>query len=225
LPPAAGHWTASGRSSAAYVMPAYAGTVFVISVKIASAVLEREVLLAAHGLCELADDLPVGLATPDRFDCLSYFLDTALAVGLGAVALGKCCRGKDNRCLLCGLGQEQVLDNQKVEFPECFGNGCAVRGEVLAHDVHCLDLAGCCRFDHGGYRKAVCLRDTADIHCALCVCLSAQEGDTGSCDTGIAGEELEVCTCPDKVAGDCSCRGDDCCRSGGRVDLGCLLDN
>ena len=118
-----------------------------------------------------------GFARADRFDGLADPLDAALGVGDRAVALCKRGRGQDDVCLCGSLGHEKVLDDEKVEFGECIGDVGACRGDVLADHVKCLDLAGCCRFDHGRDSKAPLTGNCADIGRSLGIALAAEEVD------------------------------------------------
>src|SRR5271157_206460 len=187
-------------------------------------VLKREVLLVAHGLCDLADDLPVGLRAADRFDGLADPLDAALGVGDRAVALCKGCRGQDDVCLCGSLGHEEVLDDEEVKLGERIGDVGACGGDVLADHVECLDLAGCRRFDHGRDREAPFSGDCADIGRSLGVTLAAEEVDTCAGLADITGDHLEVCKGPDQVAGAGACGGDDRCGLGCGKDLGSFRD-
>jgi len=75
----------------------------------------------------------------------------------------------------------------------------ACRCDVLADDVHCLDLAGCCSIDHGGNGQAVLTGDCADIGCTLGIGLATEEVDTRAGLADVSGDKLEVCKGPYKV--------------------------
>ena len=121
----------------------------------ASAGFDAQLLF--HARCQRADDLPVGQRFAHRGQCLAHPLHAPVAVGEGAVFLGKAGGRQDDIRHLAGFIHKDIDADQQVQrFQGVLRMrevGLAHHG-VFAHDDHSFDLPQERGIDHFGHGQA-----------------------------------------------------------------------
>jgi len=181
-----------------------------------------EAVAVAESRHNVGQYLEVGMALADGLDSLADALDAALGIGEGAVLLSEGGTGQDNVGKLCGLGKEDILNDQQFALLQSLAYMVDIgvgHHRVLTHDVQAADAAfldsvhylGNGEAGLGGKGHAPCLFElgagfviedllvareiggqTAHVAGALNVVLAAQRVDAAAVLADLAAQECEV---------------------------------